>query len=453
MDQLEAGRGTLKNFCLFNGRLCLQTIKNGKQYRCLCVPRSFRERVVKAYHDDLLSGHMEWVELRAMPNGKADMVATYFVEQIVLRHGAPKSIISDQGKCFIAGLTQEVLKNLGTTQKTTSSYHPQANGLVERMNHTMVAMLSMYVSADHRDWDEALPYVCFAYNTARQESTGYSPFILLYGREPMFPIDLELGADANPRLVTSRTAPDYATQVVTELAKARALVHTRLGVAQDNQRREYDSRHRELQFKVGDQVLVCKPFRKVKRAEKLLHCWQGPFKVIRQTTPVDYEVKLSSGSRKSEIVIKMKLFHDLVERGPNLNTESTEATRETPLPNAPQPPVRIHRKTGMDNGNHGERAAVLPDNSVRPVPSPGGVRQPKKASRPARLPTRIQPARRAGRPDCYLALLLPYTICVLAFLGSVKVEALLVRDTVTFNEKLGVAFGESFWTGVLGHGR
>ena len=57
-------------------------------------------------------------------------------------------------------------------------------------------------------------------------------------------IDLELCADANPRLVTAGTAPDYATQVVTELAKARALGHTPLGIAQDNQRREYGSQHR-----------------------------------------------------------------------------------------------------------------------------------------------------------------------------------------------------------------
>ncbi|KZR96118.1 Uncharacterized protein APZ42_009722 [Daphnia magna] len=140
----------------------------------------------------------------------------------------------------------------------------------------------------------------------------------------------------------------------------------------------------------------------------------------------------------------MKLFHDLVERGPNLNTESTEVVRDNPLPNAPQPRVEIHRQTGTDNGNHSEKAAVLPYNSVRPVPSPGGVRQPKTTSRPARLPTRIQPARRAGRPDRYLALLLPYTICVLVFLGSVKVDALLVRDTVIFNEKPGVTFGEPF---------
>ncbi len=157
-----------------------------------------------------------------------------------------------------------------------------------------------------------------------------------------------------------------------------------------------------------------KPFRKVKRAEKLLHRWQGPFNVIRQTTHVNYEVKLSSGSRKSEIVhvIKMKLFHDLVERGPNLNTEATEAMFDTPLPNVPPPPVEIHRETGPDNGTHGEEAAVLHDSKVRPVPSPGGVRKQKTVNRPVRLPTRIQPARRAGRPDRYLALLLPYTICV-----------------------------------------
>ncbi len=58
MDQMEAGRATLKNFCLSNGRLCLKTIKDGKQYRRLCVRRSFRERVVKAYHDDLISEHL-----------------------------------------------------------------------------------------------------------------------------------------------------------------------------------------------------------------------------------------------------------------------------------------------------------------------------------------------------------------------------------------------------------
>ncbi|XP_077528333.1 uncharacterized protein LOC144139991 [Haemaphysalis longicornis] len=50
-------------------------------------------------------------------------------------------------------------------------------------------MLSMYVSSDHDDWDLVLPYVTYAYNTAIQATTGFSPFYLLYGREPSCTLD------------------------------------------------------------------------------------------------------------------------------------------------------------------------------------------------------------------------------------------------------------------------
>ena len=60
-------------------------------------------------------------------------------------------------------------------------------------------MLSMYVSSRHDDWDEVVDFVVFAYNTSRQESTGATPFYLLYGREAVLPIDVAL--DSNPNLV------------------------------------------------------------------------------------------------------------------------------------------------------------------------------------------------------------------------------------------------------------
>ncbi|XP_059351391.1 uncharacterized protein LOC132087992 [Daphnia carinata] len=135
----------------------------------------------------------KWVETRAMPTGTAPDVAGFVVEQIYLRHWSPETIVTDRGRCFIAELFQEVTRLLSTNHKTTSAFHPSSNVQVERMNHVLADMLSMYVSSDHRDWDEVLPYVCFAYNTSRQESTGFSPFFLMYGREPLLPSDLNLG--------------------------------------------------------------------------------------------------------------------------------------------------------------------------------------------------------------------------------------------------------------------
>ena len=260
IDRLQSGKCSKKNYCLRDGNLYLQSVNNGKLYSRLCVPRTYRERIMNAYHDDTMAGHLgiyrtfskiaaryywpklghdvtqyvqacpscqgrkgtnrrpnglllsirvdrpfqnlgidllgpfpkstngntniivavdyltKWVELRALPSGTAEDVAEFFVSQIILRHGAPEKIITDKGKCFVSVLMQAVTKKLHTNHKTTSSYHPQVNGQVERMNHTLAAMLSMYVSEDHKDWDVSLPFVCFAYNTARQESTGLSPF-------------------------------------------------------------------------------------------------------------------------------------------------------------------------------------------------------------------------------------------------------------------------------------
>ena len=125
----------------------------------------------------------KWAETAALDSGSAEDVTAFFVTNLVLRHGAPKSIISDRRKCFVFELNQKILKLLDTEHLTTTSYHPQTNGLCERLNHTLADMLSMYVNTNHNNWDQILPFVTFAYNTYREESTGYIPFYLMYGRD------------------------------------------------------------------------------------------------------------------------------------------------------------------------------------------------------------------------------------------------------------------------------
>jgi hypothetical protein len=132
----------------------------------------------------------KWVELEALPTGKADVVTQFIVDKIVLHHGAPESIITDRGNFFLAGITQNVWEKLVINHKTTSGYHPKTNGQVERMNHTLEIIISMYITDEQTNRDEKIQFICFAYNTDRQESTGFSPFFLLYGREPNLPVDI-----------------------------------------------------------------------------------------------------------------------------------------------------------------------------------------------------------------------------------------------------------------------
>ena len=79
------------------------------------------------------------------------------------RHGVPTELLSDRGSAFLSVLLQEVYQLLGTHKVSTTAYHPQTDGLVERFNRTLIDMLAKTVEKNGRDWDQHLPHVLFAY--------------------------------------------------------------------------------------------------------------------------------------------------------------------------------------------------------------------------------------------------------------------------------------------------
>ena len=75
----------------------------------------------------------------------------------ILRWGRPHTFLSDRGTEFISQVSRAVYETFGTVIfKFTSSYHPQTNGMVERLNHTLCQMLSYLISDDQKNWDEML---------------------------------------------------------------------------------------------------------------------------------------------------------------------------------------------------------------------------------------------------------------------------------------------------------
>ena len=102
----------------------------------------------------------------------------------------PKRIQSDQGREFVNSVNQHLFQLTGVQHIISTAYHPQTNGLDERFNQTLQRGLLKMVNDNQNEWDKFLDSVLFAYRTSKQASTKFSPFFLLYGREPRLPVDL-----------------------------------------------------------------------------------------------------------------------------------------------------------------------------------------------------------------------------------------------------------------------
>ena len=135
----------------------------------------------------------KWCEAFPTKDQKASTVANILLHKVFSRFGPPTVLHSDQGANFESNLMHELCDLMGIAKTRTNAYHPQCDGQVERQNRTLQDMLSKFVSNHADDWDQWLDPVVFAYNTSRHDSTGYSPYEMIFGRTPRMPFELEIG--------------------------------------------------------------------------------------------------------------------------------------------------------------------------------------------------------------------------------------------------------------------
>ena len=93
----------------------------------------------------------KWVKAFAVPDQTAETIAGLLVNKIFCRHGAPEHLLSDRGQNFLSELVTEVCSVLKIKKVNTSGYHPQTDGLVEKMSSTIINMLSKVVKTSRRD--------------------------------------------------------------------------------------------------------------------------------------------------------------------------------------------------------------------------------------------------------------------------------------------------------------
>ena len=148
---------------------------------------------------------------------------------------------------------QELCILCGSHKTRTTPYHPESDGMVERFNRTLLMMLAMFAGKNREDWDDLLPAVMMAYRSSVHESTGFSPYRLMFGEECTLPMDIGLPKQQSD-LPDSITSP-YAIWVRDALEVAYEQVRQHSGQAVQRQKRLYDRRAIKRLFAVGDWVM------------------------------------------------------------------------------------------------------------------------------------------------------------------------------------------------------
>lgn len=223
--------------------------------------------------------------------------AETIAEQLMIifsRVGIPREILTDQGANFQSSLLQELYRLLHVDALRTSPYHPQTDGLVERFNQTLKGMLRKAAYQEGKDWDLLIPYLLFAYREVPQESTGFSPFEMLYGRDIRGPLDILkeswcAGKRSNPNVVAYILMMRDRLEAMAEVARKTE------ASAKERQKTWYDQTARERSFEPGEQVLVLLP----STTSKLTAQWQGPYVVEARVGKVNYKLRMPDRRKKT----------------------------------------------------------------------------------------------------------------------------------------------------------
>lgn len=168
-------------------------------------------------------------------------------------------------------------------QAMSTSRHPQTDGQTERANRTLKEMLRSYVNGKQNDWDEFLAPLEFAYNNARQASTGHTPFFLNYGRHPAANWSLHPGATSQVP-----AALEFVRRIDEAIGEAKASIQR----AQVSQSHDANRRRRSLHFQVGEEVMMATA--NLPSTTGLQPRWIGPFKVTQVVSANAYRLDFPS---------------------------------------------------------------------------------------------------------------------------------------------------------------
>ena len=220
------------------------------------------------------------------------VVITHVMNEIVLKHGPPEMLWSDREPGFAGAAMKDICERFGIKKAETTGFQPQANSSLERFHSFMAAALTILVNRHKTDWERWLEPVLWMYRTSVNATTGFTPFFLMYGREPRVPVLAQLGLGDHDGFASER---QYGLKLTEAIREAYRTVRERQRVAQmkDKARRDGDLNEKGVPSKrseadtlnpPGSLAMFWEPERRVKSGKtprKLEFRYTGPWRVHR----------------------------------------------------------------------------------------------------------------------------------------------------------------------------
>lgn len=208
------------------------------------------------------------------PNQKAHTVAKSLWENFIGHYGFTERLHSDQGPDFESKTIKELCELTGMKKVRTTPYHPRGNP-VERFNRTLLQMLGTLSQHEKQQWKNFVKPLVHAYNCTKHETTGFSPYELMFGRQPRLPIDLAFGLPINTH---KKTHSQYVSDLKSRLEESYKIATSHAQKNADRNKIRFDKRVTASPLEVGDRVLVRNV--KLRGKHKLANKWEDDVYVV-----------------------------------------------------------------------------------------------------------------------------------------------------------------------------
>lgn len=205
-------------------------------------------------------------------NKTASEIARAIFEKFILIFGPMKSIKTDKGKEYENELIKELCALLKIQHVTSTAYHHQTVGMIERCHRTMNEYLRVYLGGMLDEWDVYAKYFTFAYNINKHSSTNeiFSPYELVFAKNVVMPHEIFNG-NIDPVYNTE----NYVKEAKLRLQFAHKLASETIEKFKAKSKKNYDKKSNPIDIEIGDEVkIVVEPY------SKFSNKYRGPYKVI-----------------------------------------------------------------------------------------------------------------------------------------------------------------------------